>query len=377
MTVRAAQTRIARAVETALTGLPGLLDPHTGVFAFTRRPGGPVGQSLRYTCMTLIGLSAAARAGFDPGLDLDRLVRGLAGRSRQMTNLGELGLLLWCLSDHHGASMPAHDAILARIPVNQRKLAGLTTTELGWLLTGLSRTTQVAPHRCDVAVRAHAAYAALTVNCAEATGLFCYGGGGDRLRRRLRRQLGFFDNQVYAIYGGVEYARAFDDGDALAMAERCLDGIVAAQGPLGQWAWHYNTRTGEVVDRYPVYSVHQHGMGPMALHAVAGATGRSVEPALERSLAWIFGDNELRRPLLDTERGVIWRSIRRRTAARAVLQVFKLLSLGRLGRLSQRLAAVVNRPERLEVDLECRPYELGWLLLACTRPWPARGQEAA
>lgn len=378
MAVPETQTRIARAVETALAGLPRMLDPRTGVFAFTTRPSGAAGQSLRYTCMTLIGLGAAARAGFDPGLDLDRLVHGLAERSRQITNLGELGLLLWCLADHHQAITPAHDAVLARVPDVPRHLAGLTTTELGWLLTGLSRTAGVAPRRADVLARAEAAYAALRANCADATGLFCYGGrAGGALRRRLRRELGFFDNQVYAICGGVEYARAAHDGDALAMAERCLDGILAAQGPLGQWAWHYNVRAGAVVDRYPVYSVHQHGMGPMALHAVAEATGRSVGPALEHSLAWVFGDNELRRSMLDAERGVIWRSIRRRTAPRAVLQVFKLLSLVRLRWLGRQMAAMVNTPGQLEVDLECRPYELGWLLLACTRRWPMHGREAA
>jgi hypothetical protein len=378
MGVPETQTRIARAVETALAGLPRMLDRPSGVFAFTTGPSGPAGQSLRYTCMTLIGLTAAARAGFDPGLDLDRLVRGLSERSRQITNLGELGLLLWCLADHHQTVTPAHDVVLARVPATPRHLAGLTTTELGWLLTGLSRAARLAPRRADILARAEAAHAALRANCADATGLFCYGGGAnDPLRRRLRRELGFFDNQVYAICGGVEYARAADDGDALAMADRCLDGILAAQGPLGQWAWHYNVRTGAVVDRYPVYAVHQHGMGPMALHAVAQLTGRSVAPALERSLAWVFGDNELRRPMLDAERGVIWRSIRRRTAPRAVLQVFKLFSVVRLRWLGQQLAAMVNTPGQLEVDLECRPYELGWLLLACTRRWPTLGREAA
>ena len=61
---------------------------------------------------------------------------------------------------------------------------------------------------------------------------------------------------------------------------RCLDQVLRAQGPLGQWAWHYNIRTGAVVDRYPVYAVHQHGMGPMAVLAVADATGQSYDDAL-------------------------------------------------------------------------------------------------
>src|SRR5512134_2645208 len=108
--------RIAVLVETALNGLPRMLDPASGVFAFTVRPTGPAGRSLRYTCITLIGLTAAARTGFETRLDLDRLVRGIAERRRELTNPGELGLLLWCLSDYHEEITPAHEDVIARIP---------------------------------------------------------------------------------------------------------------------------------------------------------------------------------------------------------------------------------------------------------------------
>jgi hypothetical protein len=355
-------------IDTALAALPRMLDARTGVFVFTVRPSGPAGQSLRYTCITLIGLVAAARAGWPPGVDLPRLVKGVAGRSREITNLGELGLLLWCLSDHHQRLTSTHDDVLARIPVNAERLEALTSTELGWLVSGLSRTSLLAPGRGDIADRAQAAYETLRENHAETTGLFCFGGGaGGRLRRHLRRQLGFFDNQVYGIQAGVDYHRAFDDRAALVMAQRCTDQILAAQGPRGQWAWHYDVRTGAVVDRYPVYSVHQHGMGPMALRAVTEATRRGFDDAIERSVAWIFGANELGETMIDHDRHVIWRSIRRSVARGKLIHLFKLLSLARLQRVHERLAAMVNTRGRLERDLECRPYELGWLLLALAR----------
>jgi hypothetical protein len=368
MAVSGTVKRIAVMVETALTGLPRMLDPATGIFAFTVRPTGPAGRSLRYTCITLIGLTAAARSGFETRLDLDRLVRGIAERRREITNPGELGLLLWCLSDYHEEATPAHDEIVARIPTTSSRLGGLTSTELGWLLSGLSRTAQVAPGNAEVADKARAVYAALRANYTEATGLFCFGGrAGGQLRRRLRRKLGFFDNQVYGIHSGIDYYRAFGDPGALAMADRCFDQVLHAQGPLGQWAWHYNVRSGAVVDRYPVYSVHQHGMGPMALHAVADATGRSYDEALERSVAWVFGENELRRAMIDPELGLVWRSIRRRIAHGKLIHVFKTLSLIGLQRAGNRLATMVNTPGQLDVDMECRPYELGWLLLAFAR----------
>jgi hypothetical protein len=355
-------------IDTALAALPRMLDQRTGVFVFTVRPSGPAGQSLRYTCITLIGLAAAARAGCRPGLDVHRLVNGLAERSRDITNPGELGLLLWCLSDHHQRLTPAHEQVLGRVPLTTDALDVLTSTELGWLVSGLSRTALLAPARGDIADRAHLVYETLRGNQAEATGLFCFGGrAGGRLRRHLRRQLGFFDNQVYGIHAGVDYHRAFDDRAALALAQRCTDQILAAQGPLGQWAWHYDVRRGAVVDRYPVYSVHQHGMGPMALRAVTDVTRRSFDAALERSVAWIFGANELGETMIDQERGVIWRSIRRSVARGKLIHVFKLLSLSRLSWVRERLARRVNTRGRLERDLECRPYELGWLLLALAR----------
>jgi hypothetical protein len=78
--------RTGMLIDTALAALPQMLDQRTGTFVFTVRPSGPAGQSLRYTCITLIGLGAAARAGWRPGLDVHLLVNGVADRSREITN---------------------------------------------------------------------------------------------------------------------------------------------------------------------------------------------------------------------------------------------------------------------------------------------------
>jgi hypothetical protein len=358
----------AALVDAAMAALPDMLDRRTDLFVFTVRPSGPAGQSLRYTCITLIGLTAAARAGWRPRVDVARVLQRITERRAEITNPGEIGLLLWCLADYHERPTPAHTDILDRVPIESEALQALTTTELGWLVSGLSRTAQLMPGRADVADLAYAAYRALTANQSELTGLFSFGGrASGAVRRRLRRQLGFFDNQVYGIHAAIDYYRAFDDATALAMAQRCVDQIVAAQGPLGQWAWHYDVRSGAVVDRYPVYSVHQHGMGPMALRAVTKVTGRRFDEPIARSVAWIFGANELGDSMLDHDRGVIWRSIRRRIAHGRLIHVFKLLSVARLPWPRERLARMVNTRGQLERDLECRPYELGWLLLALAR----------
>jgi hypothetical protein len=84
-------------------------------------------------------------------------------------------------------------------------------------------------------------------------------------------------------------------------------------------------------------------------------------------VAWVFGENELRRTMIDGDQGVIWRSIRRRHAHNKLIHVFKGLSLAGLQGAGNRLASMVNTPGQLDVDMECRPYELGWLLMAFAR----------
>ena len=56
-----------------------------------------------------------------------------------------------------------------------------------------------------------------------------------------------------------------------------------------------------------------------------------------------------------------------RIAHGKLIHVFKLLSLLSLQRTANHLAAMVNTPGQFDIDMECRPYELGWLLLAFAR----------
>ena len=73
----------------AVAGLSRMIDPATGLLVL-RVDGDevvPVGASLRYTAITLLGLERAERAGFSLGLDVGRLyeaVVGDAGRRRQL-----------------------------------------------------------------------------------------------------------------------------------------------------------------------------------------------------------------------------------------------------------------------------------------------------
>jgi hypothetical protein len=147
------------------------------------------------------------------------------------------------------------------------------------------------------------------------------------------------------------------------MARTIAERLLACQHPLGQWAWHYNVRSGAVVDLYPVYSVHQDGMAPMALLPAERLLGISTVPAVARGVRWLFGGNELNESLIDTERAVVWRSIRRCAPLRSVVYPLKLASLADVGR-SLNLGARLASPDTLEIDREMRPYHLGFCLYA-------------
>ena len=124
---------------------------------------------------------------------------------------------------------------------------------------------------------------------------------------------------------------------------------------------YIDSRTGDVVERYPVYSVHQYAMAPMALTELAAAGGRDHDGSVRRGLAWLQIHPECVEPLVAPDLGVVWRKVGRREPAKAARTVAALASRVHAG-------TSVSGVDRLwppgRVDYECRPYELGWLLYA-------------
>ena len=145
---------------------------------------------------------------------------------------------------------------------------------------------------------------------------------------------------------------------ALAAARR----FCALQGEDGQWWWHYDVRTGRVIEGYPVYAVHQDSMAPMALLEVQDATGQSFAREIARGLQWLASAPELQGgSLIDDQAGIIWRKVARREPAK-------------LSRYLQAAASSVHPSLRVPaldwilrpttIDYEDRPYHLGWVFYA-------------
>jgi len=116
-----------------------------------------------------------------------------------------------------------------------------------------------------------------------------------------------------------------------------------------------------VVEGYPVYSVHQHAMGPMALLELMEAGGGDYRPQILAGMRWLDEHPEIKTDLVSERCGVIWRKVGCR-------EPFKIV------RTTSAMATALNPGLNLpglkllfpptQIDYECRPYEFGWLLYA-------------
>jgi hypothetical protein len=227
------------------------------------------------------------------------------------------------------------------------------TMELAWFLTGLSHGLQQASGRSlDLFSQAQTAFRMLTANQG-AKGVFGHMTRDKSIAGRLRGKVGSFADQVYPVYAFAQFAKIKGEQEALSRAVDCAQTICEHQGPFGEWWWHYDSVSGGIAETYPVYSVHQDGMAPMALFALSEVTGGDFSDPIKKGLDWIGGNNDLQFDMSDRAGKLIWRNFYLPGAERQVRQV--------LG-MSREPGQVPVR--KLKVNHECRPYELGWALYA-------------
>ncbi|MCG3112827.1 MAG: hypothetical protein MCM46_13505 [Candidatus Manganitrophus sp. SB1] len=356
-------------IELSIKGLERMWMKDQGLFCFTVRDGqngpAPEGVSLRYTAITLLGLHRAATNGWPVPLDLKSILRQTIDAAPTTRNIGTLALILWA-----GAALTqkvdpkVEAAIRSHGPFYQEAGNGVyATTELAWLLIAMIEaaeiTTGAERHRFEET--AHLAYRLLKRNFNSRSSLFAFSTQlSSSWTRPLRSRLGFFDGQVYGIYSFAQYARHFSDGEALSHAKHCAERICDFQGGRGEWAWHYNALRGKMVDRYPVYAVHQHGMAPLALKGLSEISTGDYRVEITRGLRYLFGENPLGFQFVDEAHSVIWRSMKRRSPMAKAIYINKVASfVGPTGWIS-----ALDHPSLMMIDRECRPYELGWLLFA-------------
>jgi len=368
---------VDRLCSLALRGLPRMYRAELDEFAFTRaraREGAGLtlrGTSTRYAAIVALGahgLAEPQQRQVLGGRTAAEFVALLVGRLPQVTNLGDVALITWAAAQ---SAPPLLAPALSRLREVDEPARPRYVVEASWVLAALVAA------RNSADVEAHLAAARERLLCAPQPGsaLFPHATAAGLLPW-YRAHVACYADQVYPIQALARLHASGDDPAALRAATRCANRICDLQGAGGQWWWHYDARTGDVVEGYPVYTVHQHAMGPMALLDLAAAGGPDYRGPIERGLRWIVNPPELAgpagtartgglaggaEPMVHDDDGVTWRKVYRGDP-RKVVRAVQGLTTRAVPRMHLPGLDRVYRPS--EVDRECRPYELGWLLFA-------------
>jgi hypothetical protein len=346
----------ARARPLCLARLKESRDPTTGLFSRQLRNGGwcpTLGtEAVTSTAISLIALSRAD-AGIISHEEMEDSLRALATEVRTTGYHGALGVALWANAVTDGVDLKR---FLEACGVAEDDLGALlrsdSSMELSWLLSGLlhERLRAPAPLLDRLCREAQGALLARQ----RPTGLFMHGGREAKLVQRIRRHVATFADQIYSVLALAHAAIALGEEHRLP-ACLCADALLARQGPLHQWWWHYKPDAGTVSRHYPAYAVHQYGMAPMAFLTLAAAGAGGYRRHAWSGLEWI-GANELGRNLLDPIAGTIWRDVH---IERGRIGVW-LRNAGEIAGF----AADESTASGLALNRETRPYEWAWCLMA-------------
>jgi hypothetical protein len=310
------------------------------------------GKSVRYGAIAALGLLRLPERAQRQVLDGDTcsgLIGKLTRQLGEMTNRGDVALLCWAAAEAGHSDLPLALGRLAEL--DQQEHPGYVV-DAAWVVSALVAVRRQADVEQDLD-RARRALLA-------ARGAVLYPHMAGPGAPWYRAHVGSFADQVYPLQALARLHASADDPEALAAAETVAEKICAAQGEAGQWWWHYDSRNGSVVEGYPVYSVHQHAMAPMALLDLADAGGTTHLRAITRGLQWMAGPPETDEDLIVDGLPVTWRKVARGDPRKAVRG---LRAVSTRIRPEWRLPVLDKVAPPGIVDHECRPYELGWLLM--------------
>jgi hypothetical protein len=351
---------VSELCDLAASGLVPMLDPERQIFCdvYNRTEKGMRRERLspRYSMMTLLGLHRYERSGRRSPVAIEPVLSALLHDTGWIRSAGDLGLLLWMCAELVPERLPEVYREVGAQGALKRFADGRQgcTMEVAWYLAGVANC-YLAGHGDlpELEEQAVAAREILEANCG-VSGVYGHLSRSKSWAGFVRGRIGTFADQVYPTIAFARLSQACQDYKARQMALRTAEKMCELQAPLGEWCWHYDSASGRVVSRYPVYSVHQHAMGPMMLFAASEATGCDFGEAIYKGLAWISGHNELNRDFVEPSLGLVWRSIYLESMDAYADAAMRFLQL-RKGTADARC---------LKVRYECRPYELGWLLYA-------------
>jgi hypothetical protein len=307
------------------------------------------GNSVRYTLINLIGLSKAKQHGFHFPIDIKSIVLNKIENAQNLKNIGDIGLLLWATSLISPEDLTL---LLSKINFNTNleeynEVKNNNTMELAWLLTGLLfASTFNNSFKISIENLASDIYKKLRKNYG-GNGIFRHTGNSS-LEGILRGDIGTFADQVYSIYALVLYSKQKNSEEAILIAKECADTICKLQGENGEWFWQYNSNSGEVVNKFPIYSVNQFALGPMALFAIQLASKNDYSNNIFKSFSWLTEYNISNNNIIDWDNKVIWNKI-------SPIINNKLSNLVNYSKIP-------SFNKKLKLDFESSSYEFGWIL---------------
>lgn len=174
----------------------------------------------------------------------------------------------------------------------------------------------------------------------------------------LRRRYASFATQTYLLLACYVYGELMKDDRAIHTANTCARKLIEWQGPNGEWPWFFDAVSGRVLDFYEVYSVHQYGMAPAFLEHAERHGVLEARNAIIKGFNWVLGHNQLARPMLVRDLHLSIRS----QVRKGELHTKRWRVLRALRNSIFNGEATLISPSEIELRLECRSYELGWIL---------------
>ena len=364
------ETEIPKLTDLAFRALDSMYDKKSRLFVFNwdrnKKKLGPISE--RYSIIATIGLQSAKLRGIDIPFSLSEILKGLLCRINaiEQRGPGDLSLLLWAFSLLYGE---IEKKVMERLIPGKRLhilIEGLRKrpiVEAAWALSTFSYIYRIGFRNSLISQACESISNIILDAFNRETHIFSYTAPKQGLRTIFgyHREFGNFASQSYSIYGLSAYYQATGDDRALKAALNCSNRICSLQGPFGQFWWVYNARRGTIADKYPVFSVHQDGMGPMALKKLSIVSKRDYSKPIKKSFGWLYGINELGSSLILWEKGIILRCIQRKTPLSKFFYHLNMLrSRFYLSRIKNDNRMSIGG---LEILNETRPYHMGWMLL--------------
>jgi hypothetical protein len=301
-----------------------------------------------YTLNVLLGMSRLDE--IPDSINLSEIFRR---NVRQLTRMPvakyAFGMALWAGAELE-LDVPEEVAPHLNSLLEQGNWSEFRAQDLGMLLTGI--VAQARKGRKDWYHLAGPLFCFLSERYHSDSGLFFDAASG------FRRRFASFATQTYLTIACYHYGEFAGNSEAIAMANTCSRKLIALQGPRGEWPWFFDARYGRVLDFYEVYSVHQYGMAPALLECAERHDVREARAALTKGFRWVLGENQLGRSMLIPQLQLSVRSQVRKnelhTKNRRMLRAVRNAYLGR--------SSTLIDPAEVSLRLECRSYELGWIL---------------